>query len=70
LIATHHGVRNLNYIPRLMPDHLMRKLAEKGGFSGCILAIHLIAALFSNGILHAKAALSGTPVRLKKTQEN
>ncbi|MCZ6672510.1 MAG: membrane dipeptidase [Verrucomicrobia bacterium] len=34
LIATHHGLRSLNDIPRLMPDHLLRKLAAKGGLFG------------------------------------
>jgi membrane dipeptidase len=31
VIATHHGMRSINDIPRNMPDDLMRKLAEKGG---------------------------------------
>ena len=34
LITTHHGMRSINDIPRLMPDHLMRKLAAKGGLFG------------------------------------
>lgn len=34
LVATHHGLRRLNDIPRNMPDHLLRKLAEKGGVIG------------------------------------
>lgn len=31
VIATHHGLRSINDIPRNMPDDLMTKLAEKGG---------------------------------------
>ena len=34
IIATHHGLRSVNDIPRLMPDHLLRKLAAKGGLFG------------------------------------
>ena len=31
LIATHHGMRSVNGIPRNMPDSLMKKLVDKGG---------------------------------------
>ncbi|QNI37353.1 dipeptidase [Edaphobacter albus] len=31
VIATHHGLRNVNDIPRNMPDGLMKRLADKGG---------------------------------------
>jgi membrane dipeptidase len=34
LLATHHGLRSVNDIPRTMPDHLLRKLAAKGGVIG------------------------------------
>ena len=34
LVATHHGMRALNNIPRNMPDDLMRKIAAKGGVIG------------------------------------
>jgi membrane dipeptidase len=34
VLATHHGMRALNNIPRNMPDDLMKKLAEKGGVIG------------------------------------
>jgi membrane dipeptidase len=34
VVATHHGMRTLNNIPRNMPDELMRKLAQKGGVIG------------------------------------
>lgn len=34
LVATHHGLRSLNDIPRNMPDDLLRRLAAKGGVIG------------------------------------
>jgi len=34
VVATHHGLRSVNDIPRLMPDHLLKKLAAKGGVMG------------------------------------
>lgn len=34
VIATHHGMRAVNDIPRNMPDWLMKKLAAKGGLFG------------------------------------
>lgn len=34
VIATHHGLREFNDIPRNMPDWLLRKLAAKGGLIG------------------------------------
>ncbi len=34
LVATHHGMRALNNLPRNMPDDLMRKIAAKGGVIG------------------------------------
>jgi membrane dipeptidase len=34
VIATHHGLRDVNDIPRNMPEALMRKLAGKGGVFG------------------------------------
>jgi membrane dipeptidase len=34
VMATHHGMRRLNDIPRNMPDDLMRKIAAKGGVIG------------------------------------
>ena len=37
LVATHHGLRSFNNIPRVMPDHLLKKLAAKGG----VIAFHI-----------------------------
>ncbi len=34
VIATHHGLRDFNDIPRNMPDWLLKKLAAKGGVIG------------------------------------
>lgn len=34
VLATHHGLRSVNDIPRTMPDHLVKKLAAKGGVIG------------------------------------
>src|SRR4051812_4615021 len=34
ILATHHGLRSFNDIPRTMPDDLLRKLAAKGGVMG------------------------------------
>jgi membrane dipeptidase len=34
VVATHHGMRSVNDIPRNMPESLMRKLAAKGGVFG------------------------------------
>jgi membrane dipeptidase len=34
VVATHHGMRFFNNIPRNMPDDLMKKLAAKGGVMG------------------------------------
>jgi membrane dipeptidase len=34
LVATHHGLRTVNDIPRNMPDWLVKKLAAKGGVMG------------------------------------
>ena len=34
VVATHHGLRSVNNIPRNMPDDLLKKLADKGGVFG------------------------------------
>jgi len=34
ILATHHGLRSFNNIPRNMPDDLLKKLAAKGGAIG------------------------------------
>jgi membrane dipeptidase len=46
LVATHHGLRSVNNIPRNMPDELVKKLAAKGGVIGFQIGsdFHKIAA--------------------------
>ena len=34
IVATHHGLRSVNNIPRNMPDWLVKKMAAKGGVFG------------------------------------
>jgi membrane dipeptidase len=34
VVATHHGLRSFNNIPRTMPDNLLKKLVSKGGVIG------------------------------------
>jgi len=34
VVATHHGLRSVNNIPRNIPDHLLKQLAAKGGVMG------------------------------------
>ncbi|MCS6951626.1 MAG: dipeptidase [Bryobacterales bacterium] len=34
VVATHHGLRRFNDIPRTLPDQLLRKLAARGGVIG------------------------------------
>ena len=34
ILATHHGLRSFNDIPRTMPDDLLKKLAARGGVIG------------------------------------
>ncbi len=34
IVATHHGLRSFNNIPRNMPDWLLKKLASRGGVIG------------------------------------
>jgi membrane dipeptidase len=34
VVATHHGLRSVNNIPRNISDHLLKKLAAKGGVMG------------------------------------
>ena len=61
LVATHHGLRSVNDIPRLMTDENLRKLAAKGG----VIGFH-IGNSFHNPEYHAGAPSapddpSGTP---------
>src|SRR3989441_2725104 len=41
VLATHHGLRSLNNIPRNMPDDLLKKLAARGGGIGFLIGNQL-----------------------------
>lgn len=55
LVATHHGLRSFNDIPRVMPDDLLRKLAAKGGLIG----IHIGQSFHSIDYFKWKSELEG-----------
>jgi len=55
LVATHHGLRSFNDIPRVMPDDLLRKLAAKGGLIG----IHIGQSFHSLAYFKWKSELEG-----------
>ena len=55
VIATHHGLRSVNDIPRNMPDELLRKLASKGG----LLGFHIGHAFNSRAFFEWKTAQAG-----------
>jgi membrane dipeptidase len=55
VVATHHGLRSVNDIPRNMPDHLIRKLASKGGLIG----FHIGHAFHSRAFFEWKTTQAG-----------
>ncbi|MCZ6672509.1 MAG: membrane dipeptidase [Verrucomicrobia bacterium] len=55
LVATHHGLRSFNDIPRVMPEHLLRKLSAKGGLIG----IHIGQSFHSKAYFDWKTQLEG-----------
>jgi membrane dipeptidase len=57
VIATHHGMRALNDIPRNMPDSLMRKLAAKGG----IIGFHIGNEFHNRKMFDWRTARAGKP---------
>ncbi len=57
LIATHHGLRHFNDIPRVMPDNLLLKLAEKGGLIG----FHIGHSFHSREFFDWKTNRAGAP---------
>ena len=61
VVATHHGLRNVNNIPRNMPDWLVKKLAAKGGVIGFQIGsnFHKVSA-FEWGKQHAGKAFWDT----------
>ncbi len=57
LVATHHGLRSFNNIPRTMSDELLRKLAEKGG----IIAFHIGNEFHNRPMYEWLTGKQGTP---------
>ena len=55
LVATHHGLRRFNDIPRVMPDDLAKKLASKGGLIG----IHIGHSFHSRAFFEWKTSRAG-----------
>jgi membrane dipeptidase len=57
VVATHHGLRALNDIPRTMPDHLLKKLAAKGGLIG----FHIGNEFHNRKMFEWRTAQAGKP---------
>ena len=57
ILATHHGMRALNDIPRTMPDALMKKIAAKGGAIG----FHIGNEFHSRKMFDWRTAQAGKP---------
>ena len=55
LIATHHGLRHFNDIPRVMPDRILHQLAAKGG----VIGFHLGHSFHSRAFFEWKSAREG-----------
>jgi membrane dipeptidase len=67
VIATHHGLRAVNDIPRNMPDWLLKKLAAKGGVIGFQLGSEFHSRkAFEWGAAHAGKAFWDTSAILKR----
>ena len=70
VVATHHGLRAINDIPRNLPDSLLRKLAAKGGVMGFQLGneFHNRKA-FEWGAAHAGKAFWDTSAILQRNPQ-
>ena len=55
VVATHHGLRRFNDIPRVMPDGLLRRLAAKGG----VIGFHIGHSFHSRAFFEWKSAREG-----------
>lgn len=55
VVATHHGLRHFNDIPRVMPDQLLRRLASKGG----VIGFHIGHSFHSRAFFEWKRAREG-----------
>jgi membrane dipeptidase len=57
VVATHHGLRAINDIPRNIPDELLRKLVSKGG----VIGFQLGSEFHSRKAFEWRAAHAGKP---------
>ena len=57
VLATHHGLRSFNDIPRTMPDDLLKKLAAKGG----VIGFHMGNEFHNRKVFDWRTAHAGKP---------
>jgi membrane dipeptidase len=57
VLATHHGLRAFNNIPRTMPDDLLKKLAAKGG----VIGFHIGNEFHNRKVFDWNTARAGKP---------
>ena len=57
VIASHHGLRSFNDIPRTMPDHLLKQLAAKGG----VIGFHIGNEFHNRKVFDWRTARAGKP---------
>jgi membrane dipeptidase len=57
VLATHHGLREFNDIPRNMPDRLLKKLAVKGG----VIGFQIGGEFHKRSLFDARAKRAGKP---------
>lgn len=57
LVATHHGLRRFNQIPRTMSDELLKKLASKGG----VIGFHIGNEFHNRKMFDWRTARAGKP---------
>lgn len=57
VIASHHGLRSFNDIPRTMPDHLLKRLAAKGG----VIGFHIGNEFHNRKVFEWRTARAGKP---------
>ncbi len=57
VVATHHGLREFNDIPRTMPTELLKKLAAKGG----VIGFQIGADFHKRSVFEARAKRAGKP---------
>jgi membrane dipeptidase len=57
VLATHHGLREFNNIPRNMPDAILKKLAAKGG----VIGFQIGGEFHQRSLFEARAKRAGKP---------